>query len=89
MGTKAAQKKTLSTLHHNTILNPDPDPNTHPKSLTPVVKKIEDISQRVHFWPDIKTFVLSWVTRATPPPRPHRSAPAIATMSEPCLYPYP
>ena len=30
MGTKAAQRKILSTLHPNTILKPNPDPNTHP-----------------------------------------------------------
>ena len=28
-GTKAAQRKFLSTLHPSTILKPNPDPNTH------------------------------------------------------------
>ena len=30
IGTKAAQRKILSTLHPNTILKPNPNPNTHP-----------------------------------------------------------
>ena len=29
-GTKGAQRTFLSTLHPNTILNPNPDPNAHP-----------------------------------------------------------
>ena len=28
-GTKAAQRKILSTLHPSTMLKPNPDPNTH------------------------------------------------------------
>ena len=38
MGTKAAQRKILSTLHPSTIFKPNPDPNTQPNpqpSLTP------------------------------------------------------
>ena len=34
MGTKAAQRKILSTLHPSTILKPNPDPNTHPQPST-------------------------------------------------------
>ena len=30
MGTKATQRKVLSTLHPSTILKPNPDPKTHP-----------------------------------------------------------
>ena len=29
-GNKGARRKLLSTLHPNTILNPNPDPNAHP-----------------------------------------------------------